>query len=301
MIVRRAASAEFREHDHVLDVPSLAPSEITRPMPTTRPPGSRAQEKTETGRVSSAEIAARQAGSSLPPAAGAIEVHDGLARGAGDVFIDECRASNTGSILDCPLFVPLTAIRQAMPKRFASMAAGGPSLGPRASLSQGSAGGEVQSSPWRAIAALPAARDSPAGTGACANPDGDQGYAFVDVDGPCIVMSEWTFAAARIAISISIFCTNSRICPAHDGVGSVGREFALRGSTHRDRRLRVAHRGRTPAGHDRRGRRRPSGHSWMTAADTVRLLAHIDGFLPPGCLPISRPRKSGARRSRRPW
>jgi len=41
---------------------------------------------------------------------------------------------------------------------------------------------------------------------------------------------------------------------------------------------------------------------WMTAADTVRLLAHIDGFLATGVLPnLAAAKIPAPRRSRRPW
>ena len=161
----------------------------------------------------------------------------------------------------------------------------------------------VKSSPALArITALPAARDRLLER-ARVQIRGDQGYAFVDVDVPCIVLSEWYFRSGSDRdLYLDLLHELTHLRQLDEGLDLWDERFAyvdrpteIEGyavAIEEGRRLGMT--GEDVVDH--------LATPWMTAADTVRLLAYVDGFLATGVLPnLAAAKIPAPRRSRRPW
>jgi hypothetical protein len=161
----------------------------------------------------------------------------------------------------------------------------------------------VKSSPALArIAALPTARDRLLER-ARVQIRGHQGYAFVDVDVPCIVLSEWYFRSGSDRdLYLDLLHELTHLRQLDQGLDLwderfeyVDRPTEIEGyavAIEEGRRLGMT--GEDVVDH--------LANPWMTAADTVRLLAHVDGFLATGVLPnLAAAKIPAPRRSRRPW
>ena len=161
----------------------------------------------------------------------------------------------------------------------------------------------VKSSPALArIAALPAARDRLLER-ARVQIRGDQGYAFVDVDVPCIVVSEWYFRSGSDRdLYLDLLHELTHLRQLDEGLDLWDERFAyvdrpteIEGyavAIEEGRRLGMT--GEDVIDH--------LATPWMTADDAARLLAHVDGFLATGVLPnLAAAKIPAPRRSRRPW
>jgi hypothetical protein len=161
----------------------------------------------------------------------------------------------------------------------------------------------VKSSPALArIAALPAARDRLLER-ARVQIRGDQGYAFVDVDVPCIVLSEWYFRSGTDRdLYLDLLHELTHLRQLDEGLDLWDERFAYVDRPTEIEGYAVAIEEGRRLGMTSEDVADHLATPWMTAADAVRLLAHVDGFLATGVLPnLAAAKIPAPRRSRRPW
>ncbi|MBI5546080.1 MAG: hypothetical protein HY901_19490 [Deltaproteobacteria bacterium] len=132
---------------------------------------------------------------------------------------------------------------------------------------------------------------------------GGRGYAFVDVETPCIVLSEWYYqAGSDLDLYLDLLHELTHLRQLEDGFDLWDERFE-----YVDRPTEVE--GYAVAIEE--GRRlgmtddlvlQHLSNPWMSDADIQRLVGHVDRFLNGGELPnIAQAREGAARKSRRPW
>ena len=161
----------------------------------------------------------------------------------------------------------------------------------------------VRSSPALArIAALAAARDRLVER-ARVQIRGDRGYAFVNVDVPCIVVSEWYFRNGTDRdLYLDLLHELTHLRQFDEGLDLWDERFAYVDRPTEIEGFAVAIEEGRRLGMTSEDIADHLTNPWMTADDTARLLAHVDGFLATGVLPnLAAAKIPAPHRSRRPW
>jgi hypothetical protein len=161
----------------------------------------------------------------------------------------------------------------------------------------------VKSSPaLTCIAVLPAVRDRLLER-ARVQIRGDRGYAFVDVDLPCIVVSEWYFRNGTDRdLYLDLLHELTHLRQLDEGLDLWDERFAYVDRPTEIEGYAVAIEEGRRLGMTSEDVADHLAAPWMTVDDTARLLAHVDGFLATGVLPnLSAAKIPAPRRSRRPW
>ena len=161
----------------------------------------------------------------------------------------------------------------------------------------------VKSSPALArIAALPAARDRLLEE-ARVQIRGDRGYAFVDVDVPCIVVSESYFRNGTDRdLYLDLLHELTHLRQLDEGLDLWDERFAYVDRPTEIEGYAVAIEEGRRLGMTSEDVSDHLAAPWMTADDTARLLTHVEGFLATGVLPnLAAAKIPALRRSRRPW
>jgi len=132
---------------------------------------------------------------------------------------------------------------------------------------------------------------------------GDRGYAFVDVEKPCIVLSERYFReGAELDIYLDLLHELTHLRQLEEGFDLWDERFAYVDRPTEVEGYAVAiEEGRRLAMTDLEVVDHLS-NPWMTANDVARLLRNVDAFLASGALPNLKDAKPPApRRPHRPW
>ena len=132
---------------------------------------------------------------------------------------------------------------------------------------------------------------------------GDRGFAFVDVEVPCIVLSErYLREGEEVDIYLDLLHELTHLRQLEEGLDLWDERFA-----YVDRPTEVEGYAIAVAEARRLGMTEPEvlrhlSNPWMSEADVQRLLDHIDAFLTTGVLPnLEEARRPASRRPHRPW
>jgi hypothetical protein len=162
--------------------------------------------------------------------------------------------------------------------------------------------GISKSSALARIAAEPAARARLVERARVQIRDG-RGYAFVDVDLPCIVLSEWYYReGADQDLYLDLLHELTHLRQLEEGLDLWDERFEyVERPTEIEGYAVAIEEGRRLGMSDEEVVRHLS-NPWMTARDVRRLLGYVDAFLSTGALHNLEEAKTPApRRSRRPW
>jgi hypothetical protein len=132
---------------------------------------------------------------------------------------------------------------------------------------------------------------------------GDRGYAFVDVDRPCIVLSErYYHEGAELDIYLDLLHELTHLRQLEEGLDLWDERFAyVERPTEVEAYAVAIEEGRRLAMTDREVVVHLS-NPWMSATEVTRLLRNVDSFLAHGVLPnLEEARRPAPRRPRRPW
>ncbi len=152
------------------------------------------------------------------------------------------------------------------------------------------------------LAAAPAARKRLVAR-AVVEISGRRGYVFVDVDVPCIVLSEsYLRDGDEVDLYLDLLHELTHLRQLEQGCDLWDERFPYVDRPTEVEGYAVAVEEGRRLGMTEREVRRHLSNPWMSATDVRRLLAHVDAFLATGALPnrdaAGRP---GPRRSYRPW
>jgi hypothetical protein len=167
------------------------------------------------------------------------------------------------------------------------------------------------------LAVLPGAAASPALTRIVADPAaqarlveravvqvrGRRGFAFIDVEVPCIVLSErYLREGDELDIYLDLLHELTHLRQLEDGWDLWDERFAYVDRPSEVEGYAVAVAEARRLGMSEAGILRHLSNPWMSAADVRRLLGHIEDFLARGVLPNLEEAKTPApRRAYRPW
>jgi len=132
---------------------------------------------------------------------------------------------------------------------------------------------------------------------------GDRGYAFVDVERPCIVLSERYFREGdEVDIYLDLLHELTHLRQLEEGLDLWDERFAYVDRPTEVEGYAVAiEEGRRLAMTDQEIVDHLS-NPWMTAGEVARLLHNVDVFLTDGILPnLEEAKRPAPRRPRRPW
>lgn len=132
---------------------------------------------------------------------------------------------------------------------------------------------------------------------------GERGFAFIDVEVPCIVLSEtYLREGEELDVYLDLLHELTHLRQLEEGLDLWDERFA-----YVDRPTEVEGYAVAVAEARRLGMTEPEvayhlSNPWMSAADVERLLGHIDAFLATGVLPnLEEAQRPAPRRPRRPW
>jgi hypothetical protein len=130
-----------------------------------------------------------------------------------------------------------------------------------------------------------------------------RGYAFVDVDAPSIVMSDWYFREGdERDLYLDLLHELTHLRQLEEGLDLWDERFEYVDRPTEIEGYAVAIEEGRRLGMGDEDVVRHLSNPWMTAADVQRLLGHVDAFLTTGVLHnLEEARKPAPRRSRRPW
>jgi hypothetical protein len=132
---------------------------------------------------------------------------------------------------------------------------------------------------------------------------GDRGYAFVDVERPCIVLSERYYReGAELDIYLDLLHELTHLRQLEEGLDLWDERFAYVDRPTEVEAYAVAiEEGRRLAMTDQDVLDHLS-NPWMSASEVRRLLRNVDSFLARGVLPnLEEARRPAPRRTHRPW
>jgi len=132
---------------------------------------------------------------------------------------------------------------------------------------------------------------------------GQRGYAFVDVEKPCIVLSEWYYAhGARLDLYLDLLHELTHLRQLAEGFDLWDERFEYVDRPTEVEGYAVAIEEGRRLGMTERDVFQHLSNPWMTERDVRRLVGHIDTFLGGGELPnISLARRAVRRKAWRPW
>lgn len=130
-----------------------------------------------------------------------------------------------------------------------------------------------------------------------------RGYAFVDVETPCIVLSEWYYRqGAELDLYLDLLHELTHLRQLDEGFDLWDDRFEYVDRPTEVEGYAIAVEEGRRLGMGEEDIVRHLSNPWMTPDDVRRLLGHVDAFLGGGDLPnIVLARQATARRSRRPW
>ncbi len=132
---------------------------------------------------------------------------------------------------------------------------------------------------------------------------GRQGYAFVDVDVRCIVLSQpYLRTGDELDLYLDLLHELTHLRQLEEGFDLWDERFPYVDRPTEVEGYAVAVEEGRRLGMTKREVGRHLANPWMSPADVRRLLAHVDAFLASGVLPnLEEAKRPGARRSHRPW
>ncbi len=132
---------------------------------------------------------------------------------------------------------------------------------------------------------------------------GRRGYLFVDVEAPCIVLSErYLRDGDELDLYLDLLHELTHLRQLEDGLDLWDDRFPYVDRPTEVEGYAVAVEEGRRLGMSEREVRRHLSNPWMSAADVRRLLAHVDAFLADGTLPNrGAARRPPPRRAFRPW
>ena len=132
---------------------------------------------------------------------------------------------------------------------------------------------------------------------------GDHGYAFVDVERPCIVLSERYFReGAELDIYLDLLHELTHLRQLEEGLDLWDERFAYVDRPTEVEGYAVAIEEGRRLGMTDQDVVDHLSNPWMTAIDVTQLLHNVDVFLSTGVLPnLEEARRPAPRRPRRPW
>jgi hypothetical protein len=132
---------------------------------------------------------------------------------------------------------------------------------------------------------------------------GGRGYAFVDVEAPCIVLSEWYYRqGGDLDLYLDLLHELTHLRQLEEGLDLWDERFEYVDRPTEVEGYAVAIEEGRRLGMTDEDVLRHLNNPWMSEAEVKRLLAHVDGVLAGGELPnIALARQAAPRKSRRPW
>jgi len=132
---------------------------------------------------------------------------------------------------------------------------------------------------------------------------GGRGYCFVDVEAPCIVVSEWYYqTGADLDLYLDLLHELTHLRQLEEGFDLWDERFEYVDRPTEVEGYAVAIEEGRRLGMTDKDVLHHLSNPWMSSADVDRLLGHIDTYLGGGELPnISLAREAAPRRARRPW
>jgi hypothetical protein len=132
---------------------------------------------------------------------------------------------------------------------------------------------------------------------------GPRGYAFVDVEAPCIVISEWYYRKGRaLDLYLDLLHELTHLRQLGEGLDLWDERFPYVDRPTEVEGYAVAVEEGRRLGMTDRDVIKHLHNPWMSAADVERLCGHIKVFLATGVLPyIEEARRPAPRRVWRPW
>ena len=132
---------------------------------------------------------------------------------------------------------------------------------------------------------------------------GGRGYCFVDVEAPCIVVSEWYYrTGADLDLYLDLLHELTHLRQLEEGLDLWDERFEYVDRPTEVEGYAVAIEEGRRLGMTDKDVLHHLSNPWMSDKDVERLIAHIDGFLGSGELPnIALARQAASRHVRRPW
>jgi hypothetical protein len=132
---------------------------------------------------------------------------------------------------------------------------------------------------------------------------GRRGYAFVDVERPCIVISEWYFReGAELDVYLDLLHELTHLRQLEDGFDVWDERFPYVDRPTEVEAYAVAIEEGRRLGMTDLDVEEHLSNPWMAASEVARLLSNVDAYLASGVLPnLEEARRPAPRRPRRPW